>query len=90
MIYRPVSFTSNPRKTMKQILLDAVSGHMKDEKVTGNSVYQGQKKSEWSDCFFFNEMTVVDKGTVAGDVYFDFSKAFGVAFNRQISEMLSC
>lgn len=40
---------------------------------------------------FYDEMTaVVDKGTVADDVYFDFSKAFGAASNSQISEILSC
>lgn len=30
----------------------------------------------------------VDRGTVVGDVYFDPSKAFGVASHSQISEIL--
>ena len=92
MIYRPVSFTSDPRKTMKQILLDAISGHMKDKRVTGNSQHRCTKgKISLTNHLiaFYDEMTgFVDRGTVVDDVYFDFSKAFGMTSHSQISETL--
>jgi len=91
MIYRPVSFTSDPRKTMKQILRDAICGHMKDKRVTGNSQRSCTKdKTSLNNLIaFYDEMTgFVDRGTVVDDVYFDFSKAFGQGLHSQISDLL--
>lgn len=76
---------------MKQILLDAISVHMKNKRVTGNSQSRCTtgKISPKNLIPFYDEMTgFVDRETVEGDVYFDFSKAFGVVFHSQISEIL--
>lgn len=91
MIYRPVSFTSDPRKTMNQIFLDAISGQVKDKRVTGNSQCRCTKgKISLTNLIAsYDEMTgFMDRGTVVDDVYFDFSKAFGVVSHSQISEIL--
>lgn len=35
--YRPVSLTSVPVKVMKQLILETISKHMRDKKVSGSS-----------------------------------------------------
>lgn len=62
---------------------------MQDKGVNGNSQRCCTKGKVNLTIAFYDEMTgFVDRETVVDDVYFDFSKAFGMASHSQISEIL--
>ncbi|KAK4818546.1 hypothetical protein QYF61_014489 [Mycteria americana] len=77
--YRPVSLTLVPGNVMEQIILSAITRHVRDMQVIRPSQHGFMKG--WS-CFtnlisFYDKVTcLVDEGKAVDVVYLDFSKAF--------------
>ena len=72
---KPVSLMSIPGKGMEQIILETISKHIKDKKVTGNSEHGFMKgKSCLTDLIASYGVMIgsVDEGRTV-DVYLDFS-----------------
>ncbi|PKU45225.1 rna-directed dna polymerase from mobile element jockey- hypothetical protein [Limosa lapponica baueri] len=79
-----------PRKVMDQILLEAISKHMKGKMVTEISQHGFKKRKPWvrkepdNLTAFYHKITIlVDKGRTLDGVYLDFSKCFD-AVSRNI------
>ena len=75
--YRPVSLTSVSGKVTKQIILKAISEHMKDKKVIGYSQhgFMEGKACLTKPIVFYSDMTrLVDEGRTVDVFYLDFSK----------------
>ncbi|GAB0203761.1 mitochondrial enolase superfamily member 1 [Grus japonensis] len=92
--YRPVSLTSIPGKVTEQILLEAISKHIKDKKVIGSYEhgFMRRKSCLTNLIAFYNEMTgSMNEGRTADSVYLDFSKAFVTAsHNILIDKLMKC
>ncbi|XP_064923730.1 SH2 domain-containing protein 4B isoform X1 [Columba livia] len=77
--YRPVSLTSIPGKVMEQLILGAISRHIRDKRVIRGSQHGFTKgKSCFTNLIDFYEdiMRWIDDGRAVDVVYLDFSKAF--------------
>ncbi|OPJ71079.1 hypothetical protein AV530_017375 [Patagioenas fasciata monilis] len=77
--YRPVGHTSIPGKVMEQLVLGAISKHIKDKRVIRGSQHGFTKgKSCLTNLIAFYEVIMrwVDDGRAVDVVYFDFSNAF--------------
>jgi len=72
---KPVSLTSFPGKLMEQIILEIISKHINDKKVTGNSEYGFMKgRSCLADLIAsYGVMTGPVDEVRTADVYLDFS-----------------
>ena len=76
---------------MEQLILEAISRHMKDKKVFGRNQRDFTKRKS---CLtnlvtFYNVMPgLVDKGRAVHIVYLDFSKAFDIASFKILIEKL--
>ncbi|KAK4830784.1 hypothetical protein QYF61_013617 [Mycteria americana] len=79
--YRPVSFISLPGKVMEQIVLEATSRHMQDEKMTRNSQHEFSMSLTNPTAFYNEMMGCVGKGRVLHTLYADYSNAFDVISN---------
>jgi len=91
--YRLVSLTSIPGNTMKPVILEIISKHIKDQEVT-KSIQRGfmKVKSCLTDLMaFYNKVTSsTDEGRTVDFVYLDFNKAFGtVSCNILVDKLVS-
>lgn len=74
--YRSVSLPSTPEKVMEQIILETLSKHITDRKVTGSSQLEFVKtKMCLTNLIAFYNETDLFSGW-GDDIYLDFSKAF--------------
>ena len=76
---------------MAQLILETISRHMKDKKVTGSSQHGFTKGKSWLTNLinFHDEMTsLVDKGKTVDIVYLAFSKAFNTVSHKILTEKL--
>lgn len=89
-----VSFTLVPEKVTEQIILEAVSIHLKDKKVTAGSQHAFMKgKSCLTNLVAFSaEMTgLVDERRAVDIFYLDFSKAFNtVSHHILVDKLINC
>ncbi|TRZ05889.1 hypothetical protein HGM15179_021218 [Zosterops borbonicus] len=88
--YCPVSLISIPGKVMEYIILEVITKHVEENKVTGSSQHGFTKgKSCLTNVTaFYDGMAGWVEGT-AVDVYLDFSKAFDtVSHNMNDEELL--
>ena len=75
--YRPVSLTSVSGKVIKQIILKAISKHMKDKKVIGCSQHgfmEGEACLTKPIAFYSEITSLVDEERTVDVFYLDFSK----------------
>ncbi|GAB0179359.1 mitochondrial enolase superfamily member 1 [Grus japonensis] len=88
--YRPISLTSIPGKVTERILLEIITGQMKQ--VIGKSQHGFTKgKSCLTKHDFYNKVTCsVDVGRVVDVVYLDFSKAFDIVPHRPHTKKPIC
>lgn len=81
-----------PRKVMDQILLEAISKHMKGKTVTGNSQRRFTKGKPYLTsltAFYHKFIILVDKGRALGIVYLDFSKCFNaISYNILMDKLM--
>lgn len=78
-IYRPVSITSVTGKMMEQLLLNATSKQLEEEKIIWSSQHgftKGKSNSANLVAFYSVNTGWVDQGRGVTVVYLDFSKTF--------------
>ncbi|KAK4816372.1 LOW QUALITY PROTEIN: hypothetical protein QYF61_016276 [Mycteria americana] len=87
---RPVSFTSVHGKVGQQLILETVSRHMKERKVSGSSQngFMKEKSCLTKLITLYNEVTSLMNRAMDG-VYLDFSKAFDIVFHDILIEKLA-
>ncbi|GAB0203692.1 mitochondrial enolase superfamily member 1 [Grus japonensis] len=90
--YRPVSLTSVPGKVMEQIILSAVTRHVRDNKAIEPSQHGVMKgRSCLTNLIsFYNKVThLVDEGKAVDVVFLNFRKAFGTVSHSILLEKLA-
>ena len=90
MNYRPVSLTSVPGKVMEQVILNAITQHVQDNRGISQHGFMKCKSCLTNLISFYDQVTcLVDEGKAVDVVYLDFIKAFDMVSHSIVLEKLA-